>query len=546
MTTVATPIAAGKTASSARERTALWGGVGLAVVALLGLPAVLYPFCVDQGMFAYIADVWLRGGLPYRDAWDIKPPGIFVIYAAAQLLFGRGMAASHIADLIATVLAAGGLYALARRQFSAPVAACAPVLFGIAYYTQFVFSNIAQTENFAAPLAAWMVYAVLRWRENGRGPWPIVAGGCVGCMVLLKTPLGLLGLLAAAPLLGARGRAPKARRSADLILFLLSAAVPLLLTVAYFAQQGALGQLTFLLAAQRAYGSRALAHPVYFLRYLPLRFLDFFNTHRFVLLLALLAAVPNRALLRAKASYWPDQGLIYGWLGLSALIILAQWRLFEYHFLLLLPPLALLAAGTLGGLQQVRARRPESPARLVALGMAVLLLGLPVARDIARFHVAWLAWTGQMSRQAYLSLFAVPNYYPFSNTAAVADFVRAHTNPQDTILLYEFDPAIYYLSDRIAPTRHLSPIPLYQDGCYPEAMRRNWIREQIADVTRRPPQMLIVCGSARRFGMTDSDAIEPARLHLGGHVYGYVTKFTRDKIYRLLPDMPPTGSRLSN
>ena len=163
-TMMATSRVAGKTVSRTHERTALWCGVGLAVVLLMGLPALLYPLCVDQGMFAYIADVWLRGGLPYRDAWDIKPPGIFAIYALAQLVFGRGMVACHLADLLATLLAAGGLYALARRQFSAPVAGYAPILFGIAYYTQFRFCDVAQTESFAAPLAVWSVYAILRWQ----------------------------------------------------------------------------------------------------------------------------------------------------------------------------------------------------------------------------------------------------------------------------------------------------------------------------------------------------------------------------------------------
>ncbi|HZT43518.1 MAG TPA: glycosyltransferase family 39 protein [Chthonomonadaceae bacterium] len=533
-TTMATPTTAGKTVSSSRDHNALWCGIGLAVVALLGLPALLYPFCVDQGMFAYIADVWLRGGLPYRDAWDIKPPGIFAIYALAQLFFGRGMVAAHIADLLATLIAAGGLYALARRQFSAPAAAFAPILFGIAYYTQFLFCDVAQTEGFAAPLAVWTVYAILRWRENGRYSWPMLAGACLGGLALLKTPFVLIGLLAVAPLMASRRRHQDARRWNNLGLFLMSAAVPLLLTVVYFAVQGALGQLTFLLAAQKAYGSRTMGSPLYFLHVMPARFLDFCSRHSFVVVLGALAAVPNAVMVRRKVSYWPDQPLLYGWLGLNALIILMQWRLFEYHFLVLLPPLALLAAGTLGGLQQALARRPERLVRVCGLAFALLMAGLPVARDVARFRVAWLKQTGQISQQAYWSLFAVPNFYPFSNTAAVADYVRARTGPQDTILLFEFDPSIYYLADRYAPTRHLSAAPLYKDECYPDAMRQNWIREQVADVARRPPRLLIVVGAPRQFGLTSSPEVQPARIHLAGYEYAYSTQFTRDRIYRLI------------
>src|SRR5687767_9878358 len=77
---------------SVKTSERLWLLLALAAVAILGLPSILYPFHPDQAMFAYIGDRWLHGGLPYRDAWDVKPPGIFALYAAAQAVFGRGMA----------------------------------------------------------------------------------------------------------------------------------------------------------------------------------------------------------------------------------------------------------------------------------------------------------------------------------------------------------------------------------------------------------------------------------------------------------------------
>src|ERR1043166_2581740 len=45
-------------------------------------PSLWYPFGRDQGVFAYAGRVILRGGWPYRDVWDLKPPGIYYTYAA--------------------------------------------------------------------------------------------------------------------------------------------------------------------------------------------------------------------------------------------------------------------------------------------------------------------------------------------------------------------------------------------------------------------------------------------------------------------------------
>ncbi len=43
----------------------------------------------DSGLFAYIGQQILGGRLPYRDAWDHKPPGVFYVDALAMRLLGQ-------------------------------------------------------------------------------------------------------------------------------------------------------------------------------------------------------------------------------------------------------------------------------------------------------------------------------------------------------------------------------------------------------------------------------------------------------------------------
>src|SRR5882724_9164740 len=50
----------------------------------------MFKYGRDQGIYATVAATMLRGGMPYRDAWDFKPPGIYVIYALARAVFGPG------------------------------------------------------------------------------------------------------------------------------------------------------------------------------------------------------------------------------------------------------------------------------------------------------------------------------------------------------------------------------------------------------------------------------------------------------------------------
>src|SRR5260221_12299291 len=77
------------------------------VVAVSSLSILLFSFGRDQGIYAIVADVMLNGGMAYRDAWDFKPPGIFLTYALAQAVFGKSMLSIRLLEvigLVATVL----------------------------------------------------------------------------------------------------------------------------------------------------------------------------------------------------------------------------------------------------------------------------------------------------------------------------------------------------------------------------------------------------------------------------------------------------------
>ena len=54
----------------------------LAVLAV-GLPTMILPFWSDTAIFSTVGKAISEGGLPYVDAWDQKPPSIYLIYAVA-------------------------------------------------------------------------------------------------------------------------------------------------------------------------------------------------------------------------------------------------------------------------------------------------------------------------------------------------------------------------------------------------------------------------------------------------------------------------------
>src|SRR3954464_12635439 len=76
-----------------------WLGIGLCAIQIL-------PFSCgrDQSIYALVGEGVLHGKMPYRDLWDFKPPGIFLVYALAQGLFGRSMLAVRLLEVLGLLL----------------------------------------------------------------------------------------------------------------------------------------------------------------------------------------------------------------------------------------------------------------------------------------------------------------------------------------------------------------------------------------------------------------------------------------------------------
>src|SRR5687767_1498631 len=62
------------------------------------------PFERDEGEYAWAAHLLLSGGVPYRDTFLQKPPGIVLVYATIFRTIGRDIAAVHTGLMIAHLL----------------------------------------------------------------------------------------------------------------------------------------------------------------------------------------------------------------------------------------------------------------------------------------------------------------------------------------------------------------------------------------------------------------------------------------------------------
>lgn len=153
------------------ERTLLCACIALGV--LLCLQLLSFGYGRDQGIFAVVARTLLAGGMPYRDAWDFKPPAIFLTYALARAMWGSSMLAIRALELAGVLSACAAVVVLSRRFVGAWGPGVVSSLLLIMGWVHLGFWHTAQPESFAAVALLWALVLATASPPRQRRP----AGG---------------------------------------------------------------------------------------------------------------------------------------------------------------------------------------------------------------------------------------------------------------------------------------------------------------------------------------------------------------------------------
>lgn len=507
------------------------------LLVLVSLPGLLYtgdPFARDQGVFAYIGWRWIHGDVPYAAAGvEHKGPLPFVAYALAELLLGHSMFAARLLAWLALLGSGLGVAWLARRIIGRgdwPGAAAGAIyLLTAADGPLSAYWSGAQAETWMEPFAvAAMALACLAAgvrRTAGapagpgaalpdagagsptptggaaaRGRWLWVGAGAAAGIATLGKPTAILllpVLFWAAPGWKSRGLAGA--------WFL----VPWGAALAGFSLAGAGGDFVdHVLRANLDYGGRGLT-------LLPRMIRPFFGSHgAFIRLFPL--ALPCAAL--GVVAAWRARSeagarLAMGWLAAAYLQVIIQGRMFGYHYYPVVAPVALVtawgAATAWEALRNPGAAAPRSgeapgsaagPRWRAALRLAAAPVLVLAAAGVAAIP-AWSEWSfrldhlaGRMSDREFLGTFAPGgrrrDVEP-EETLRAARWVEQNLKPDQTLLLWGFEPAVNFLARRRSPTRFIYDYYLTSRSIEPDRQRRYW-ELFWQDLAATPPDWICV------------------------------------------------------
>jgi 4-amino-4-deoxy-L-arabinose transferase-like glycosyltransferase len=461
-----------------RSFTARPGRSALALGAVLlvtHLPALVSPGTIqDEAVYVVVAREMLRGGRPYLDAIDRKPPLLFWVYRWILGLFGtHNWPALHLVGILWVLATMGALYLVGSRVAGPGAGFVAALLYAV-FQTFWEVTNLAFNGevlmNLPVVVGLWIALrpSRSRWR-----PELLLAGAMPALGFLLKQPAGIAGLpLGVYVLLPAYRRARGLNRVQSLVhgaWICLGFATVLGAAALVLHHQGILRDAFYwsVLDHDVPYGPSS---PVFWAR-----------GGRMTLIFCLCAApllLGARWSLRRPdlwASREPERTALLVFLGATMIGTAASGRFFDYYYIQLLPPLALLAAPWFAWSWQ----EDVHPAR-------------------ARWMAAWVAACGLV--------FLVTNLVEMPDPlgqAAVSRYIRAHSVPGDRLFVWGQYTKFYLHADLRPATRYIAFFPLtgYIFGSpWNHDASREDTRSRIrpgawdslaADFTRHPPRYIL-------------------------------------------------------
>lgn len=518
------------------------------VIGFCLLQIALFDYGRDQGIYAMVGRSITQGGMPYRDAWDFKTPGIFLVYALSRVLFGASQRGIRLLEVLSLLAMIGAMTRLSRDEWGDRRIGFVGGAIAVLIHAQLDFWHTAQPESFGGVLTIFALYFGLRAPADDTAPsrrdlarWAF-AGALLGFAGLLKPPLAGGALpLAVYHLARARRGTGKVSRGhhgdtetrsrekrnlnsssvslclrgessslhADaaegsesshggtearsvnwrpVIALAAGGAAPILLCVLWFAARGALGDLREVLFVFTPHYTALswVGETVAGMVYWGFtEWLQQYCSVATVGVLLLLAMQPAR---RARPSVY----VVAGILGIHLLGVSLQGKFFPYHYGATWPLTALLAGHGYVRLFDHCVRRGPGWAVLFAVSVLATAFGRTATKDTpdsfldrCRKRVTLLAKRPN-DVAGWDKLASVADVNAGANRA-VAAFVRERVPAERTLLVWGFEPVIYDLADRRPATRFLYDVP----------QRVEWAKAALRDVMMRdlaaaPPAAIVV------------------------------------------------------
>lgn len=405
----------------------------------------------DSGVFLYIAKSILHGGVPYRDVWDHKPPGIYLINIVGLLLGNESLWGIWFLECLAvfTGLAIG--FRLFQKSFGI-LPATITILIGLIQLSFLLVEGSNYTEIFALPfqyLVLWQFSSAL-WIPNSKWIW--LKLGITGAIVFLLRQ-NLIGIWIAAICVlfyySYQSRCFK-QLWGRLAFFSIGIAIPISTAIMYFIVSKSL--YTFWDAAF-SYNLNYSQTTPGFLSHKTAIIEGIRNTWQSgIIFFALIGWIIELGLIVVNSKNKPKNEpiilLVLFGLPIEFILVSISGRNYPHYFITWLPVFSVITVrlifNSITYIHRDNHKVSKNRITLICLPLVMLL----ITRIIAGFQ----EWPNDHVKK-----------YTYQRNEVI-NYIMSNTHPNDTILFWGAEASINFMTKRQSPTRFVYQYPLFTGG----------------------------------------------------------------------------------
>ncbi len=435
-----------------------WAIVLLAIflTAMLRIRLLEIPLERDEGEYAYAGQLLLEGIPPYREAFNMKFPGVYGAYAAIMAVFGQSIHGIHLGLLFLNAGTIFLMFLLGRRLFGNAAGVAAATAYALLSNSAGVMGMQAHATHFVVAAAVGATLLLLRAVDTGSPASLFLSGLLYGVAILLKQHGAFFAIFGGLYLLwDHRLRSPRLISA-----YLSGLAAPLALTGLALWYAGVFARFWFwTVTYAREY---ALILPFsYGIEVLKTMLPIVIEAN---LLLWLLAAAGLVMVWRQKPDRVPAV-VASGLLIFSFLAVMPGYWFREHYFVLMLPAIALLAAAT------VNSRRR------ITWAMFASVLGISI---LWQSDFLFRLTASDASRK-------IAQINPFPQAVELADYIREHSPESARIAVLGSEPEIYFYAHRRSVTGYIYTYGMMEAQPFALMMQD----EMIADLQKGRPEFVV-------------------------------------------------------
>lgn len=476
----------------------------IAFVAVIRIRLLQIPLERDEGEYAYMGQLILQGIPPYSEAYNMKFPGTYAMYALIMSIFGQNIQGIHSGFMIVNCAAILLVFLLARKLVSETAALTASAAYALLSLSPSVLGFAAHATHFVVVPALGGVLVLLLALRNNKSPLYCLSGALFGLAALMKQPGLFFFLFGFSYIVFAHFFSVSARYIKKLLvtlgMFTIGGAAPLIIAVIYLYTVGAFDKFWFWTVEYASkYGSQLPVSAAF----------DIFRTN-------VSEVVDGLSFLWIMA--------VFGFIGVffhqglkGKRVFTALFTLFSFltmcpgfyfrphYFVTLLPVVAILIGIFVEWLNvRVVALFKTRHLRFIGIVIFILATGTGIASQRAYLFKEDPA---KLSRTVY-------GTNPFPESIEIAKFIESQSLPTDSVAVFGSEPQIFFYSRRHSATGYIYVYGLMEKHDYSLTMQQEMIRE----VMSSNPKFIVVVHIATSWLM---------RPESEKYIFGWMNNYVR-------------------